>query len=141
MAQKVRTRRKVSGLKLCGRSRITNGRVLLPSVDGRSLWARRLRDLINLHQSDLGGAGSVSTAEQSIIRRAACLTVELELMEVKFASNGGADNDGLHAYGQTANTLRRLLQAIGLERRAKNVTPSVDQYLHSQGYRRGEATG
>src|SRR5690349_19554851 len=32
-----------------GRSRITNGNALLPGVDGRSVWARRCRDVIDLH--------------------------------------------------------------------------------------------
>jgi hypothetical protein len=57
------------------RSRITNGKGLLPNVDGRSLWVRRLRDLINLHTTDLGGAENCSAAERSLIQRASCLTV------------------------------------------------------------------
>jgi hypothetical protein len=39
-----------------GRSAVTNGVRLLPKiVDGRSLWVRRMRDLLALHLSDLGG--------------------------------------------------------------------------------------
>src|SRR5258705_10441254 len=68
---------KVFGGKLNGRSRITNGSSLLPSIDGRSIWARRLRDLISLHENDYGGADAISEAERSLIRRAAALTVEL----------------------------------------------------------------
>lgn len=141
MAKKPNLSRKIFGAKVHARSRISNGRSLLPSIDGRSLWARRLRDLISLHQSDLGGEEAVSAAEQSIIRRASTLTVELEHMELKFATQGGATTDQLLLYGRTANTLRRLLKSVGLQRRARNVTPTVDEYLHSQGYRRGEATG
>jgi hypothetical protein len=37
------------------RTRITNGKELLPGIDGRSLWARRFRDVLALHLSDLGG--------------------------------------------------------------------------------------
>ena len=58
------------------RSRITNGR-LLPG-DNRGSWARRCRDLISEHLSDLGGEDNTSAAEQSLVRRAAVLTVELE---------------------------------------------------------------
>jgi hypothetical protein len=36
------------------RSKVTNG-YLLPAVDGRSTWMRRLRDLIGLHLTDIGG--------------------------------------------------------------------------------------
>jgi len=70
------------------RSRITNGTSLLADVDGRSAWARRCRDLIALHTDDLGGADAVSTAEASIVRRAAVLTMELERMEQAFAKAG-----------------------------------------------------
>lgn len=113
---------KLYGSKLTGRSRITNGSHLLPRIDGRSIWARRLRDLIQLHVVDQGGEANITEATRSLIRRAAALTTECELMEVKFAAQGGADADQLTVYGRAANTLRRLLQAIGLERRQRDVT-------------------
>ena len=77
---------KLYGRPLFGKSRITNGKELLPSVDGRSIWARRFRDLISLHASDLGGTDCLSQAELSLIRRAAALTVELEHMEERCSS-------------------------------------------------------
>jgi hypothetical protein len=119
---KSRSSAKVFGAKLNGRSRITNGSSLLPSVDGRSIWARRLRDLIVLHENDYGGADAISEAERSLVRRAAALTVELELMEVKFAANGGAKAWELDSYQRAANSLRRLLESLGLQRRARDVT-------------------
>src|SRR5688500_17306224 len=60
------------------RSRVSNGRSLFASGgDGRGPWARRLRDLVELHLSDLGGADRISEAEKSIVRRAATIAVEL----------------------------------------------------------------
>jgi hypothetical protein len=50
------------------RSRITNGSVVLPGVDGRSTWVRRFRGLIALHVSDLGGDKTISEPERSIVR-------------------------------------------------------------------------
>jgi hypothetical protein len=120
---------KVFGAKLHGRSRITNGSDLLPSVDGRSVWARRLRDLISLHVNDYGGSSAISEAERSLVRRAAALTVELELLEVKFASNGGAQMEELDKYQRAANSLRRLLESLGLQRRSRDVTPNLHDYL------------
>ncbi len=70
------------------RSRVTNGSALLPNIDGRSSWARRCRDVLALHVSDLGGDEAVSEAERSICRRAAVLTTELELLEARFAQSG-----------------------------------------------------
>ena len=43
-----------------GRSRVTNGAALLPSVDGRSAWVRRCKDLISEHLADLGGADNTA---------------------------------------------------------------------------------
>jgi hypothetical protein len=106
-----------------GRSRISNGSAVLPGVDGRSTWARRLRDLMALHLSDLGGDAAVSEAERSIVRRAACLTVELERLELGFALAGSADDRAIDLYQRTANSLRRLLESVGLERRSRDVTP------------------
>jgi len=111
------------GRQLCGRSRITNGKELLPSIDGRSIWARRLRDLISLHTRDLGGFDNLSQAQLSLIRRAAALTVELEHLEEKFQVNGSATPDQLKIYQMATNTLRRLFETIGLERRPRDITP------------------
>ena len=108
-----------------GRSRISNGSAILPGVDGRSTWVRRLRDLIALHLSDLGGADAVSEAERSIIRRVATLTVELERMEAAFAVAGEAEPQQIDLYQRTANSLRRLLESVGLERRQREIEPSI----------------
>ncbi len=103
------------------RSAVSNGSRLLPGVDGRSTWVRRCRDLIELHTSDLGGTEAISEAERSIIRRAAVLTTELEQLEMRFARAEGADGADLDLYQRTAGNLRRLLEAVGLQRRARPV--------------------
>jgi hypothetical protein len=114
------------------RSRLTNGSALLAGVDGRSMWARRLRDLIELHVSDLGGSDVITAAERSIVRRAATLTVELERMEGAFASAGEATPEALDLYSRTAGNLRRLLESVGLQRRAKDITPDLRDYVSAR---------
>ena len=109
------------------RSRMTNGSVLLPGVDGRSAWVRRCKDIIEAHLSDLGGEDNTSVAERSLVRRAAVITTELEMMEARFAA-GHANPGELDLYQRTAGNLRRLLEAIGLQRRAKPV-PDLDTFL------------
>ena len=52
------------------RSAKSNGTRLLDDCDHRSARMRRLRDLIGMHVSDLGGEDACSAAELSIIRRA-----------------------------------------------------------------------
>lgn len=117
--------------KHTARSRVTNGSEVLPGVDGRTLWVRRLRDLIELYVGDLGGADNTSEAERSILRRAATLTVELERMEKMFATQGEASAEALDVYSRVAANLRRMLEATGLRRRTRDVTPTLDQYLGS----------
>jgi hypothetical protein len=110
-----------AGRKACARSRVSNGHALLPSlpgIDGRSTWVRRCRDLISEHLSDVPDA---SVAERSLVRRAAVITTELEMLEAKFAAAGQADAEDLDLYQRTAGNLRRLLESVGLQRRAKPV--------------------
>jgi len=116
-----------------GRSRVSNGHALLPDlpgIDGRSAWVRRCKDLISEHVADLGGLDNTSVAERSLVRRAAVISTEMELLEARFAAAGQASADDLDLYQRTAGNLRRLLEAIGLRRRSRDVTPpSVGEYL------------
>jgi hypothetical protein len=89
-----------------------------------------MRDLISLHISDLGGEDAASQAEKSIIRRAATLTVALEQLETRFAEAGEALPDELDLYQRAAGNLRRLLESLGLERRARPVE-TLQEYWSS----------
>lgn len=82
--------------------------------------------------TDLGGNGSVSAAERSIVRRAATLTVELERMEGAFALAGEASAEALDLYSRVAGNLRRLLESVGISRRPRDITPSLGEYLINQ---------
>ena len=73
-----------------------------------------------------------------LVRRAACLIVELEQLERNFALNGCASSAQLLEYGRASNTLRRLLEAVGLQRRPRDVTPSLDEYLRQKANARDE---
>jgi hypothetical protein len=123
------SRRRADRPKSRQRSRVANGSALLPDVDGRSVWVRRAKELIADHISDLGGEENTSAAERSIVRRAAVLTVELERMERQFALAGEALGEQLDVYTRVSANLRRLLESVGLQRRARNVTPDLQTYL------------
>ena len=93
-----------------------------------------MRDLIALHTSDLGGAEACSEAEKSVVRRVATLTIEMERMEHVFAQipqETCPSMEMLCVYSRLANTLRRLLDMTGLQRRSRDVTPTIDEYLQS----------
>jgi hypothetical protein len=121
------------------RSAVTNGKRLFVEGDGRSPWARRWRDLVELHVADLGGIDNVSEAEKAIIRRAATLICELERREAEFAVGEGASDIALEVYQRASNSLRRLLESTGLKRRARDVTPTLADYLDEIVARREQA--
>jgi hypothetical protein len=106
---------------------------LLPKeVDGRSIYARRYRDLVALHTNDLGGAANISAAEQAIVRRAATIIINVERLELKFAQAEDVAASDLDLHQRMSNTLKRLLESLGLKRRARDVTPSLQDYLRSK---------
>jgi hypothetical protein len=120
-----------------GRSKITNGKKFIGGIDQRNPWVRRAKDVLSMHISDLGGVEQCSSAELSIARRCAVITTELEQLEQRFAlARGKAETADLDLYQKLSNTLRRLLQSLGLHRRSKDVTPDPLQFARS--YQNGD---
>ncbi len=119
-----------------GRSRIGNGSALLPSVDGRSVWARLMRDTHAALLTHLGGADMVSETQRMTVRRIAALEAELVYLEDKIArccaDGGEPESSDLELYGRLANGQRRHLEVIGWKRVPRDVTPTLDQYLAQQ---------
>jgi hypothetical protein len=119
--------------KAKGRSRLTNGSaVFLDGVDGRRTLARRYRDILAQLVSDLGG--DPSEAQAIIARRAATLAVWCEQCETDMASGKPID---IGEFTTATNALRRLLSDLGLERRARDITPTLAEYINA---RSGKAT-
>jgi hypothetical protein len=100
------------------RSKVTNGKCLFVTGNGNSPWARRWRDLVAGHISDLGGPSQLSEAQISLVKRASAVECELEAMEGKL-SLGEPIN--LDIFTRSASHLRRILESLGLERKAKLV--------------------
>jgi hypothetical protein len=138
VAQKSADRRPVDDPSVTprkGRSKITNGRVLIGGVDQRSPWVRRCRDLLG-EFLNVQLAGDCSPAEHAIARRSAVLIIELEILESRFASQGEATPAQLFLYGRTANTLRRLLESLGLSRRQRDAGSTLsDVWRHGLEHR------
>ncbi len=108
------------------RSRLTNGKDLLPNVDGRSLVARRYRDISSAIAADQGGAGQLSEARLQLIRRFAAAAVLAEQLESRMANGETID---ITEHALLCSTLVRVAQRIGINREARNVTPTLEQYL------------
>jgi hypothetical protein len=117
------------------RSALTNGRILDHTVDGRSAFMRRLRDLIYTHEADLGGVETLSEGQKAIVRRIAMIEVQLELLEKRFAeADGAASHRDLETYQRASSTLRRLLESLNLlrGRKPRDVGPTLGDVLRNQ---------
>ena len=69
--------------KGCGRSRVTNGSASLPGVDGRSVTARRYRDLVEA--LTLEQPAPMTEATRLQIRAAASMQVHVEDLTARMA--------------------------------------------------------
>jgi hypothetical protein len=110
-----------------GRSRISNSDDLLNDVvDKRSTIYRRYRDLISAILADQSGADQCSEARKQLIRRFAAASVLAEQLESRLANGEQID---IQQHATLSSTLVRLASRIGIDRRMKNIVPSLDEYL------------
>jgi hypothetical protein len=108
------------------RARLTNHRDLLPGVDGRSPGARRFRDLVNAFIADQGGEENCSEVKLGLVRRLAAASVLVEMLEVRVVAGEPID---VSEFCNLASTTVRLVQRIGINRVAKNITPTLSDLL------------
>jgi hypothetical protein len=91
----------------------------LDHLDGRTLAAKRVRELEAAIVADKGGEEHVSSMRRALVRRAAVLCAVLEDHEARWvAGEAPLDTD---AYLPGVNALGRLLERIGLDRTARTV--------------------
>jgi hypothetical protein len=107
------------------RSKVTNGKRMFVQGHGWSPWARRWRDLIEIHSIDLsaGDPAILSEAQRSLIKRAATLEIELEQVEGRLSMGKAQD---LAVYATAASHLRRIFETLGLDRKQRDVTGIID---------------
>lgn len=127
------------------RSRLSNGSSILPTSDGRSLWARLFRDTYAALIAHCGGEDAISETRRMAARRVAALEAELIYLEDQFASKReqgkSPDNESLALYGTLADRQRRLSDSLGWERKAKDITPDLQSYLSGKARHRSELDG
>jgi hypothetical protein len=119
----------------------------LADMDGRTRAAARCKELRQAFESDLGGADQLSTARAQLVQRAAILGAQCEDFETRFALGMPVE---LTDYFTAVNVQRRVLVTLGIERRARDVSPapSLSEYLRTRSIdadepenARGEANG
>jgi hypothetical protein len=108
-------------------------------MDGRSKIARLIRTTKADLVEQLGGA--VSPAQALIIQSAALKAARLYLLSEKLiAGDDPSDGSDHHALAWL-NSMRLDLMALGLERRAKDISPRLEDIIadHSKAAQRPEA--
>jgi hypothetical protein len=115
-----------------GRSRIANGGgSMLPTTDGRSLWARIRRDTYRAVVAMCGGESMVSETQSLMARRVGTLEAELVFIEDKFAAiraiGGEPDVATLDLYGRLADRQRRLADPLGWQRIQREIGPTLSE--------------
>jgi len=107
--------------KAQARSRLSNGRDVLPNVDGR-IVARRYRDIMCAVASDQGGAERLSEARLQLVRRFSAASVLAEQMEACLARG---EQITIQEYSLLVSTMVRVAQRIGIDRVPRDVAPSL----------------
>jgi hypothetical protein len=71
----------------------------------------------------------LSEARQQLIRRFAAASVLAEEMEARLANGAQID---INEHATLSSTLVRLASRIGIDRIARNITPTLNEYLQQQ---------
>jgi hypothetical protein len=103
---------------------VSNGRDVLPDIDGRTLIARRYRDITNAILVDQGGEAECSESRKQLIRRFAAAAVLAEQIEARLARGEPID---ISEHAILSSTLVRLAQRIGINRVARDITATLDE--------------
>lgn len=114
----------MSARKPAARSRIT---ALIP-VDGRTSAARRFAEIRSAIFADLGGEDQISEARRQLIERFVTLCSWSEAQDSLALSGQEIDSE---VYGRIAGHMKRLADAIGVERVPRDVT-DLHQYIEAK---------
>jgi hypothetical protein len=96
----------------------------LTQLDQRTNVARGARDLVSSIESDLGGPENISTAKRQIIESAALASAMVADLGSRWLAGESIDQV---LFMTLCNGQLRLLTSIGIEFKAKDITPSIDQ--------------
>jgi len=115
------------------RSRLTNGTTLLPGIDGRSDEARHYKDTYRGMIGHLGGDDAVTLPQMLVARRIAAFETDLLHLEARHVAQRveGVEPSvsEIDLRSRLANTQRRLIESVGLERVARDVTPALHRLI------------
>src|SRR5262245_12535793 len=103
-----------------------NRLLTLEGLDRRTAAYRETKQLIEEISGDLGGADRLSAAERQMVQHGAVLGAYATDLEAQYLKGRRID---LTALCTILNTQRRCFDAVGYQRRQRDVTPSLDSVL------------
>ncbi|MDH4981241.1 hypothetical protein [Hyphomicrobium sp. D-2] len=116
-------------------------KIELPTVatlDMRTRAGRLYRDTREAIISDLGGRDQLSRAELELVERVAGLSTRLNAADAELLS-GETQSLAPGEYATLANSLGRILTILGLQRRQRDVTPTLRAYIDAKSHQGARA--
>lgn len=126
--------------RLPRRSKTRQGKarlLTLDALDARTAAAQAARKLIETLSTDLGGDDRLSEGERQLVTRAALTGAIVADFEARWVAGEPVP---LGDYLSAVNVQRRVLATLGLQRRPRDVTPSLAEYLASRSAEPSEDT-
>ena len=109
-----------------GRARESNDTRVLPGVDGRSLLARRYRDIASQIVADQGGLSYLTESRLQLIRRFTAAACIAEQIEAKLAKGEEID---VAKHALLCSTMVRVANRIGIDRIARDISTTLSDIL------------
>jgi hypothetical protein len=125
----VRQHRDPDAGRLPRRSRTRKGKarlLTLDYLDMRTAAAQTARNLIASLITSLGGEDQLSAGQRQLVTRAALIGAIIADFEARWVAG---QDVALAEYFAAVNVQRRCLTALGLERRARDVSPTLSDIL------------
>lgn len=122
---------KIVRLKKARPQQVRARRDLVP-IDKRSGPGRFYAKLIADVESDLAGRSNLSRIESELIRAFAGCCTSLQYINSQICLGEFAGEIDFAAYATLASTMLRIGSRLGLQRRTKDITATLDDYLDAQ---------
>ena len=110
----------------------------LADLDRRTNAAKATFDLRDRLVADLGGSDHLTAMHMEIIDNVAVMGAMLKDAAAGYLTGEPTD---IAEYTTLANAQRRLLADLGLERRSRDITPSLGEYLATKAAEKAKAGG
>ena len=108
-----------------GRKRLLNRELL----DGRTIVAKVYDQLVTQIHTDLGGRDRLSAIQLRLVEAFAGASIALDNINTRILTGAEVDNATVAMHAQSISAMVRVASRLGVERRPRDITPSVRDYL------------